>query len=141
MMTWDEVRAHLRREFQLTHDEPEWLGLVWRFADAHDEIAQPLQISVVDSSGERWLCLTTPVASRGEVDPAVALLHNANLLAGSLCFLGPSCVLRHLVPLGALDASTLARAIEMIPHEAARLRRYLLLSPTTRRTIFENFAE
>jgi hypothetical protein len=111
---------------------------MWAFFDGQIDVKQSVRIEPVAVQGKPWLALAAGVCERGAIDPALALEHNAKIAVGCLAFVGPFCVLRHTMPLDSLTDPDLDRALEFVPHEAARVRRFVLGSSTH---VFDQFAE
>jgi hypothetical protein len=123
MATWDETKAHLRARFKLFRDEAELVMLSWTFEG--DPVVQGQSIELRPAFGEPHAVILCDVVARAQMDPAEALAHNMTLAIGALAHDGDRLVLRHVEPLADLPFPRLDRAVELLAHEAARLRRKL----------------
>ena len=61
MATWQDVRAHLKQNYQIAKDEPNWVGLGWKIASQkHGELVQHQRVELVTANGRE--APATPVA-------------------------------------------------------------------------------
>jgi hypothetical protein len=119
MTTWDETRSDLRARFALLHDEPTWCGRRWRVATL--EIDQ--RVELVELAGDPWIQIVTDVDHPTAIDPTTALARNVTLSMGALALENGRYKLRCALPLDGLSLDKLATWMEMMAHEAGRLRR------------------
>jgi hypothetical protein len=119
---WDRLQAHMRRRWRLAHDAPLHMSLAWTIGEAHEQVEQ-LQIVELDRGrAGAQVRIVAEVASSLAISPLSALEHNATLAFGALALIDGTYVLRAMLPLADLTMPTLDRALELIAHEAARLR-------------------
>lgn len=138
-MEWGELRAHLGGR-QVLQDDGERLMLLLRYAGTAAEagqgpgpgpgINQRVEVAQAEVVGQPWVALWADVCPAAEIEPRRALVHNASLAVGSICVEGDHYFIRHAAPLSGLEASHLDLMIDLVAHEAARLRamRYRVLS-------------
>lgn len=117
---WEEVRDHVRQTFQVAIDEPARLGLVWRFANAEGPQRQYLVPAM--AFGIPHVVITANVTTPHVMTAYDALLYNHQLAIGALCIDEGVFVLRVVLPLVGVDMSVIDRSLELLAHEAARLR-------------------
>lgn len=121
MATWDETKAHLRERFKLLREEETYMLMSWTFEG--DPLVQQERIELRPALGEPHALIVCDIGERSLMDAGEALAHNMTLAIGALAHEGERLVLRHVTPLGGLDFARLDRAVELLAHEAARLRR------------------
>lgn len=123
MATWVEVQEHLRGRFKLAVDQPSWIGLAWRFdVPSGGPLLQRQRIELAHASGQPHALVLCDVVPEDAFPPRDALVHNMALAIGALAVHEGIVVLRHLFPLDKLDRADFDRALELMAHEAARLR-------------------
>jgi hypothetical protein len=121
MPTWEETKKHLRERFKLLREEPTWITMGWTFeGEAH---VQEERIELRQAVGEPHILILCDVVGVDQMEPRDALAHNMTLAAGALALVDNRVVLRHVAPLEDLRFERLDRWVELIAHEAARLRR------------------
>jgi hypothetical protein len=122
MVSWDEVRAHLRAKYDLLVDEAAWAGMEWTFR--HDDVVvrQRLKVERAAALGCDWALVIAAVCHADKIAPLSARSGSARLAIGSLAVDRDRCYLRAALPLDTLSLSDLDRAIEVVARESARLR-------------------
>jgi hypothetical protein len=121
MPTWDETKEHLRIRFKLLREEPTWISMGWTF-EGEDRV-QEERIELRQALGEPHLMILCDVVGVDQMEPREALAHNITLAAGALALVDDRVVLRLVHPLEDLRFERLDRWLELVAHEAARLRR------------------
>jgi hypothetical protein len=125
MATWTEVHEHLRKHLTLAVDQPEWVGLNWRFkggkADEED-VVQRQRIELAQANGEPAILVLCDIVEQARLPMEQMLARNMTLGVGCIALLDGGYVMRHLQPLAQLDMSTLEKTLTFLAHEAARLR-------------------
>ena len=121
MPTWDETKAHLRERFKLLREEPTWIAMGWTFEG--DQRVQEEKIELRQALGEPYALISCDVIGLDQLDPREALAHNNTLAIGALALVEDRVVMRHVLPLEDLAFARLDKALELLAHEAARLRR------------------
>lgn len=121
MPTWDETKGHLRERFKLLREEPTWITMGWTFEG--DQRVQEERIELRQALGEPHALITCDVVGLDQLEPKDALAHNMTLAIGALAMVEDRIVLRHVTPLEDLSFARLDKALELLAHEAARLRR------------------
>lgn len=123
MATWTETKEWLAKTFTLAIDEPEWVGLAfkWPGPDGEDVI-QRQRVEIAQAFGQPHLLVWSDIIAADRVPPRVALAHNMTLAIGGIALLENLLVLRTVVPLDGLDFGYLEKTMRYIAHEAARLR-------------------
>lgn len=117
---WDAIRDHIRRNYHVAVDGPGSLGLLWTFPNA--EGVQRQRVEAVVAFGAPHVVITSNVGSAATMTCYDALIHNGTLAIGALCFLDGHLVLRMILPLEGVDISVIDRSLQLVAHEAARLR-------------------
>jgi hypothetical protein len=123
MPTWGETRAYVRDHYAIIQDEPNWIGMSWRFRSGDVEVEQRVKVERVFAFEKEWLLIYSAVCESGNVDAVGALRWNALVAIGSLALDGMYCVLRHTLPLATVSFADLDLVIENVAREAARLGR------------------
>jgi hypothetical protein len=121
MPTWDETKEHLRQRFKLLREEPTWLLMGWTFEG--EPRVQEERIELRQAVGEPHLLIVCDVVGGDQMEAREALEHNMTLAAGALALVEGRIVLRHVHPLEDVRFERLDRWLELLAHEAARLRR------------------
>lgn len=129
-MDWGEIRKALL-DRTLLQDEGERLMLMVQYAGTVNEAigGQRVEVAQAEVVGNPWVALWADVCPAKDVDPRRALLHNASLAVGSICVDNDHYFIRHAAPLSGLNKEQLALMIDLVAHEAARLRNRRVLSP------------
>ena len=121
MVTWEETCQHLRQRFKLAIEEPTWIGLVWRFADAGDQ-PERQRVELVDAFGRPFLLILSDAGPEGAGSYRDALLRNMKMTIGAVALEPSGFVVRHLMPLDEVTWPGLDLAIEVVAREASMLR-------------------
>jgi hypothetical protein len=121
MPTWDETKDHLRTRFKLLREEPTWIHMGWTFEG--EERVQEERVELRQAVGEPHVLVVCDVVGVEQMDAREALAHNMTLAAGALALVDDRVVLRLVHPLEDLRFERLDRWLELLAHEAARLRR------------------
>ena len=128
MTTWMEACWHLTQRREVAGFGPGWLGLVWSFPGpgGGPRVRQRQRVGLVGVAGRPHVVVTCGVApcERLAADEALAL--NVELGVGALARSGDTIVLRAMISLVGLDLAELDWTLEVIAHEAARLRERLV---------------
>lgn len=118
--SWDAVRAHLCRKLDIAVREDDRLGLLWRFPNADG--VQRQWVEHVTAFGQPHVVVTCNAGTAASMGCHEALNHNATLPIGALCFLDDHLVLRLVLPVEGVELAVIERSLELVAHEAARLR-------------------
>lgn len=138
MPTWSQVRAHLRTRFQLRRDDDTELELAWAFPDA---VEAQRQIVTAKRALDRPALVIRCETALAAFTEREALAHNATLAVGAIAFVEDGYVVRHVVFLDELATfAALERDLELVAHEAARLRRHRHDTPEAA-SVFRNYAD
>jgi hypothetical protein len=117
-MDWTIVRAHMRSTFALEYDDTEAVRLRWDI----EGTLQAQWLHPVKAAGLPHVMVICPVVSEASMHPRDAIKHNHTLAVGALA-LGPQgYVMRAVLPLDSLTLSAFDRMLELLAHEAARIR-------------------
>ncbi|MBS1123319.1 MAG: hypothetical protein H6Q90_5547 [Deltaproteobacteria bacterium] len=124
MATWAETRAHLQQTFTIAVEQPEWIGLGWKFKPATpgEDVLQRQRIELVQAIGAPHLLVLSDIIEVNRVPMRTVLEHNMTLAIGGIAISDDVYVLRAVVPLEHLDFPYFDRMLAYIAHEAARLR-------------------
>jgi hypothetical protein len=120
---WGALRAQLERR-QVLQDDGERLMLLLRYAGTAAEAGQGQRVEVAQAEvlGQPWVALWADICPASEIEPRRALVHNTSLAVGSICIEGDHYFIRHAAPLAGLLPGHLDQMIDLVAHEAARLR-------------------
>lgn len=125
MATWSETKEWLAKTFTLAVDEPEWVGLGFKWDDPKggpEPVVQRQRVEIAQAFGQPHLLIWSDIIEADRVPPRVALSHNMTLAIGGIAILENLLVLRTVLPLENLDFAYLEKAMRYVAHEAARLR-------------------
>lgn len=117
---WDALRTHLCTKFHIAVREDRRLALLWRFTSE----GQPQRqwVEAVDAYGQPHVVISCNVGSAASMTCYDALVHNARLAIGALCFHEGHLVLRVVLPLEGVDIAVIETSLELVAREATRLR-------------------
>jgi len=118
--TWDALRAHLCTKFDIAVHEADRLGLLWRFPNTDG--VQRQWVETLTAFEQPHIVISCNAGTAASMTCYDALIHNAQLAIGALCFHEGHLVLRVVLPLDGVDIAVIERSLELIAHEAARLR-------------------
>src|SRR5688572_6985145 len=121
MPTWEETKDHLRQRFKLLREEPTWILMGWTFEG--EPRVQEERIELRQALGEPHVLIACDVVGVDQMEPSEALAHNTTLAVGGLALVDGRIEPRHVHPLEDLRIERLDRWLELLAHEAARLRR------------------
>jgi hypothetical protein len=136
MPTWTEAQTYLRGRYQLRRDEPTEIELAWTFPGAPEVQRQIVELR---RAVKRPLMVIRCDTGQSAFSEREALEHNMTLGVGALAIADGEYVLRHAMLLDELAWGTLDLALELVAHEAARLKRRRRGVPDL--SAFMNFAE
>jgi hypothetical protein len=123
MIEWTTLRAHMRANYDLLGDEPDVMSLAWTFVDeTGTELIEHQWVTRGAAGGVPHVAIVCPVGPQTRLSLIEALRHNNTLAIGALALVDDAYVLREVLPLDALTFAALRRALELVAHEAARLR-------------------
>jgi hypothetical protein len=124
MTTWSEACRHVAEGHEVAAHGPGWLGLVWSFARAAGgaRVRQRQRVELVGVAGRPHVVVTCDVSPCERLPADEALALNLELGVGALARIGDTVVLRAARPLAGLDLDELDWTLEVVAHEAARLR-------------------
>lgn len=141
-MRWDELRAHVRDRRTVLADQGERLMIVVSYSDpASGDIEQRVELSRVDMLGRPWLLLLADACPLSDITPHRALIHNATLAIGAIVIEEHHYFLRHATPLDPMTPEILDLVVDLLAHEAARLRARRPLAPAPRLAADDQYAE
>lgn len=121
MPSWDDVRTYLRDRYQLRRFEPTQVELAWTFPDSQEPQRQTIEVR---RAMDRPILVVYCDTGQNAFNDREALQHNMTLGVGALAIADGEYVLRHVVSLEELHWTTLDKTLEMLAHEAARLKRH-----------------
>jgi hypothetical protein len=119
-MTWDELVTHVRETWRVAIDSRDRLGLLWTIDERGDE--QREVVELVHSNSVPYVRITADVTHEDDLSALEAVRVNASLSLGALALDRHTYVLRAVLPLDALTSQVLDRSLELVAHEAARIR-------------------
>lgn len=117
-LTWDQIVTHVRRHHVLVVEQPRYLAIGWKIRN----VVQVEQIELVTALGAPAVRFMSAAGAAATLDAARVLEHNLAMPLGSVALQGRSYVVRHVVPLAALSVERLDEVLEVVAHEAARIR-------------------
>lgn len=115
---WTTLRAHMRARYSLEYDDAEGVRLTWNL----DGVLQPQWFHPASGLGMQHVMVVCPIVGERELPPRDALRHNNNLAVGTIALARDGYVMRAVLPLDLLSFHAFDRMIEVIAHEAARIR-------------------
>ncbi len=115
--SWQELHAHLRAKYVLAREEPDWIGLIWRFTRDSVLIEQRVKIELATAFECAWIVVRSPICLAGDINAEGALRLNGRLSIGALVTFNDRCYLRATMPLGTLNLADLDRTLEFIARE------------------------
>jgi hypothetical protein len=122
-MRWKQVVEAARAAGVADETAPGRLRVVRRYEIGGEPIEQVVTASRGAAAGRDWLVLSAAVDADYAIGLADALAHNASLALGALCLAEGGYLLRAAMPLAECTIEGLAHAVDLVGHEAARLRR------------------
>lgn len=124
MATWAETKDYLRSKLILAMDEPEWLGVAWRFPSPSggEEVVQRQRVELVQAFSEPHVLVWSDIIEEERVPHRLALVFNATLAVGGIALNENLYIIRTVLPLENLDFAYLERTMRHIAQEAVRLR-------------------
>ncbi|MGE0396394.1 MAG: hypothetical protein AB7T06_06720 [Kofleriaceae bacterium] len=122
-MTWDELITHVRGRWKVAIDAPDRLGLLFRIGEPPEADEQREMVELIHGAGVPYVRITADVAREETLSPLDAVRHNMTLAVGALALDRERYVLRAVLPLDVLSLQALDRSLELLAHEAARIRR------------------
>jgi len=123
MTTWNGLVEAVRHRWEIGDQQPASFTVAWRFAFGGAPEHQRVDVEVREERGVPWLLVTAFVCDELRLPLRDALAHNATLAIGALVLHDGGYLLRLSAPLAGVDAAHVADWLELIAHEAARLRR------------------
>lgn len=124
-MTWDELVTHVREQWKVAIDSRDRLGLLWTIGAGADAEEQREMVELVHGGGVAYVRITADVAGEDDLSSLEAVRVNMTLALGALALDRHNYVLRAVLPLDALTTHALDRSLELVAHEAARIRNEL----------------
>ncbi len=120
MLTWEMVRAYIRRQFSPVQEAEGWLSLRCEFPNAgFQTVLASLREHRV---GGAALELAAPVGDTDRIPATDALAYNQNAPLGALVLRGDSVLLRHVIALKDITTDAIDDALGYVASEAMRLR-------------------
>lgn len=119
-MTWDELLAHVRGRWTVAIDSRDRLGLLWSVGEPPEE--QRELVELIHGGGVPYVRITADVTREEKLSALDAARHNTRLAVGALAIDRANYVLRAVLPLEALSTHALDLSLELVAHEAARIR-------------------
>jgi hypothetical protein len=121
-MTWDELATHVRGQWKVAIDSKDRLGLLWMIGEMPDVEEQREMVELIHGGGVSYVRISAEVTREEKLSPLDAVRHNTTLAVGALALDGDTYVLRAVLPLDVLSTQALDRSLELVAHEAARIR-------------------
>ena len=109
---------HVRHQHVVVVAQPRYLAIAWKIRN----VVQVEQMELVTALGVPAVRVTSPAGPAAILDATRVLEHNLAMPVGSVALQGKSYVVRHVLPLAALTVARLDEVLEVIAHEAARIR-------------------
>lgn len=121
-MTWDELITHVRGRWKVAIDSKDRLGLLWIIGEPPEVEEQREMVELIHGAGVPYVRITADVAREDALSSLDAVRHNTTLAVGALALDRSTYVLRAVLPLDVLSTQALDRSLELVAHEAARIR-------------------
>ncbi len=123
MLDWATVRAHVATRFSVAASSEDALQLRWNISRADGTVVEQAErLSAARAFGVPHVLIVCPVVAEAALPATDALRHNATLAIGALALTPDGYVMRASLPLDGLAFPALDRALELVAHEAARIR-------------------
>lgn len=121
-LTWDEIREHLRKTFQVVRDDDEAMALTWSAQINLGEVTQSLGMAPMIVDERPWLTMVCEISLDEGFPLRTAMLYQDRLAFGGLVLRRGMYLLRHGVALDAITMPELEWTIRTMVNEAARMR-------------------
>jgi len=141
MHGWGDVRAHLSSHYRIASRDDAAVVIVWSFPNGDIEVRQAVEIRLAAAGREPWVEVSAVIAPLSAVDARRALAHSATIFGAAVATVGGAAVIRATFRLASLDLADLDRAVEAVPHEAARLRCARELDTDSGPAVFAAYSE
>jgi hypothetical protein len=128
MVSWDEVRRHVRETLVLAADEPDRLALLWEYPNV--EGVQRQYVLPLVAFARPHVVIAANVVAIESLSAHDALALNAQIPIGALCTADGYYVLRVVLPLEGVELAVIDRAIRDLAREATKLRTQAVAKPS-----------
>ncbi len=85
MATWADVQAHMRSNYHLAADEPQWLSLDFQFENKR---LQRIVLSTFEALGKHWVCFRSRICRKDQMSPEAACRKTAGFAVGAIGLVG-----------------------------------------------------
>lgn len=142
-MNWNDIRQRLVDTRTVLNDDGDHVMVVLRYADTESNTAltQRVEVSRDDVLGEPWIVFIADVCPANAINPHRALVHNGTLAVGSIYIDENYYFVRHTTPCSTLTEAQLATFIDLLAHEATRLRARRPLMTAAPTDVFDAYAD
>jgi hypothetical protein len=127
VVTWDDVKKHLRGKFQIMQEDHAYVVL--NFA-LHQNRSQRIVISSFEAMNHRWLLYRSRICERARLDPEEALRRNSSFAVGFLALSEGFYEVVYTLQMDTLEVDELEIPIYALVDTADQLERELTGSDT-----------
>jgi hypothetical protein len=118
MPTWEELQEHVRKTYKLQDDEPGYFSLVFRTSEERTQLITVRRVTAFDAD---WVEFRSAVCRRGQMDPEMALKHNAQFAIGALALDAEKYFILYTIPLSTMDPPEFELPLHVIAKTADSL--------------------
>ena len=142
MASWDQVRGHLRGQWQVERDDPSAFAILCPIQVGDRTVLQAVGLAPTEVHGRPWLQMIGELFVETALSTRTALTYADRLPFGAVVLRNERYLLRHGAALDVLQLVDLDWTVKVFAHEAVRLR-VNLVGPASAQVIdaFGNYAE
>ena len=141
MLSWDEIRTHVKARWRVERDIPTELSVSRTIAVGDREIRQAIGLAPSQVDGAPWLSIIGELFHEGALSPRGALVYADRLSAGAIVLRADRYLVKVTVAFAGLTLDTLDWTLANVAREAVRLRANLLGSAELGARAFDNYSE
>jgi len=122
MLSWEEIRAYIRKHYRPISETETSLTLQCVFPDGARQSV--LVTHITHRTGGPFIEVASAVGDTRSLAAADALAYNDRVSTGTLVLVGELICLRHLLAVQELRLGAVDHALSYVASEASRLRRF-----------------
>jgi hypothetical protein len=100
MANWDTLRQHIAKNYKISKDEGDLLGLLFQVEGGRTQLVFVRKMML---GNYEWAEISTPVCKESDITPKDAMVRNGAMVVGGLCLRDDMVMFRHALPLKDLD--------------------------------------
>ena len=116
MANWNNLKAYINANYKVAEDQGSLVKLIFTFDSGRSQLV--LVTHTTTGAGIEFATITSPFAKVGEVDLGVALRELNEYVVGGAVIVGDFIVVRHAVPMDALDADDFEAPLHLVLNAA-----------------------